>query len=700
MANFPWAYLAMPSVVSIVLLLPASVAVASCGTLSGAPREEAAHAGTVALRPVRNVMMGTNLDGLAYWNTGLPMLDLMKSAGRWLPQNAHEYDTGEPLPLDAEGWVIRVGPSGGAQRHDSVLVNVLHDNPAAPPGMRYVVLYDGSGIVSAVPVDGARTISQVPGRLVVAAGNAGSLYLRVAAGADGVPATVRNIRVVREDRLALYQAGLTFNPDFLDRIDDFQVLRFMDWMNTNAVLDRSGRPLAGDGVDAAPLLAWDDRPKPGDMRWGDGSAGVPVEAMVELANRAGAEPWFNMPVNAGDEYVREFARYVRDHLRPDLRVHVEFSNEVWNTIFPQARYARGRARAVFGPEGDWMEWYGMRAAQIGCIWNDIFGESVTHRGDPGRVLVVYNTQFAWKGLEANGLDTVHWRDAAGAHVRASDYFDEYAITGYYDGAMNTDAAAPAVEAWWRDPDGGYRRAIAALRDRIVEFNVPLYRYHAGQAARRDLQLVTYESGFGEYTPVSRHQQQAYTDFLAKLQARPEIFDLETANYQAFRDAGGALYMNFGIIGMPSKWGSWSALERVDQATSPRYRALIAWLAANPAEPDRGRAFADARIYRGGDAGETIRGSAHGYDVLVGGAGADRFVPGGGPDSRIEGGEGEDILVLSSRPERYRFSQEGSGQVRVSGPDGTQVVTGVEQVSFAGGQPVSLAAAAGRLMATR
>ncbi len=700
MGNFPWAYFAMPGAASIALFVPVFVAVASCEAVSSAPGERAARTEGVATRPVRSMMMGTNLDGLAYWNTGLPMLDLMKSAGHWLPQNAQEYDTGEPLPLDAEGWVTRVAPLGGAQRYDSVLVNVLHDNPAAPPGMRYVVLYDGSGVVSAVPVDGARTVSQVPGRLVVVAGKAGSLYLRVAAGSDGVPATVRNIRVVREDRLALYQAGLTFNPDFLDKIDDFQVLRFMDWMNTNAVLDRSGKPLVGDGIDAAPLLAWEDRPKPGDMRWGDSSAGVPVEAMVELANRVGAEPWFNMPVNAGDDYVREFARYVRDHLRPDLRVHVELSNEVWNTIFPQARYARARARAVFGPEGDWMEWYGMRAAQIGRIWNESFGESGTHQGDPGRVLVVYNTQFAWKGLEANGLDTVHWRDATGKHVRASDYFDEYAITGYYDGAMNTDAVAPAVEAWWRDPDGGYRRAITALSDRIAGFNAPLYRYHAEQAARRGLQLVTYESGFGEYTPVSRHQQQAYTDFLAKLQARPEIFDLEMANYQAFRDAGGTLYMNFGIIGMPSKWGSWSALERVDQASSPRYRALIAWLADNPAGPHRRRAFANARIYMGGDAGETIPGSAQGYDVLVGGNGADRFVPGRGPETRIEGGGGEDVLELPGPPERYRFSQEGDGRVRVSGPNGTQVVTGVEKVSFGKARPVSLATRIERTVATR
>ena len=31
--------------------------------------------------------LGTNLDGLAYWSTAVPTLDLMKSAGAWLPQS-------------------------------------------------------------------------------------------------------------------------------------------------------------------------------------------------------------------------------------------------------------------------------------------------------------------------------------------------------------------------------------------------------------------------------------------------------------------------------------------------------------------------------------------------------------------------------------------------------------------------------------
>jgi hypothetical protein len=528
-----------------------------------------------------SLAIGTNLDGLAYWSPALPTIDLVRSAGEWVPQNDAEYDTGEPISLNANGWVSALPTANTPARYTRVNLNVLHDNPAAPVDARYVLLYSGRGNLRLVEIGGAKTLESTPGRILVTSTSSGGLYLQITATDRSDP--IRDLHVVREDLLPQFEAGQTFNPAFIEKIRPFHTLRFMDWMNTNVMFDRTGKPITEEAQQrTATPIDWADRARPGAMRWGDSSRGVPVEAMVELANRTGAEPWFNMPTNASDDYVRGFATYVRDHLRRDRRIHVEFSNEVWNFAFPQSRYAAARAIKELGPDVKWMEWYGKRAAQVGMIWNRVFGEPIRRGADPGRVLVVYNTQFGWKGLEQLGLETEHWRDAKGTHIRASDYFDEYAITGYYDGTMNTDAAANTVIGWWRDADGGYARALAVLRDRITNFNVPSYVYHAGQAGKRGLRLVSYESGFGEYTPISQHNNQAYTDFLAQLQRRPEFHALETANYTAFKNAGGSLYMNFGIISTPGKWGNWSALESVNQKTSPRYQALVDWIATNPA----------------------------------------------------------------------------------------------------------------------
>lgn len=528
-----------------------------------------------AIRPLA-MPIGTNLDALSYWSPALPLLDLMKSAGPWVPHSDTTYDTGDPIQLDPQGWVERLPDPASGARATSVLVNILHDNPAAQGHTRYAVLYDGKGTIDAT--FGARVVDRSAGRIDVETGDDGGLALVLTAidPADHL----RNIRVVRADLLPLYRSGQSFDPAYLERIGGFPALRFMDWMSTNILYDKAGHALSGDtAIASAPLLDWRDRPRPEDRSWGEAGHGVPVELLVEIANRTGAEPWFTMPINASDDYVRGFATYVRDHLRPELKMHVELSNEVWNWSFPQAHYAEARAHALFGPDAKWLEWYGMRAAQVGAIWKTVFGEPPTRAAKPGRVAMVFGTQFAWKGLEAYGLDTERWRDAQGHMLHPADYFDEYAVAGYYDGIMNTDEAYETVRGWWRDADGGYGRAVAALKARIAQVNAPTYLYHGEQARRHGLRLVTYEAGYGEFTPPSHRDDQAYTDFLAKLQRRPEFRALETQNYRAFQTAGGALFMNYGIIGTPSKWGNWSALESVRQTSSPRYDAMRAWNAA-------------------------------------------------------------------------------------------------------------------------
>ena len=46
---------------------------------------------------------------------------------------------------------------------------------------------------------------------------------------------------------------------------------------------------------------------------------------------------------ASDDYVRQEATFWLTNLRPDVQVYVEHSNEVWNPLFPQGRYATEQA---------------------------------------------------------------------------------------------------------------------------------------------------------------------------------------------------------------------------------------------------------------------------------------------------------------------------------------------------------------------
>lgn len=61
--------------------------------------------------------------------------------------------------------------------------------------------------------------------------------------------------------------------------------------------------------------------------------GAPIEDMIDIANRIGANAWFNIPHAADDDYIQKYAELVKKNLRPDLKVYVEYSNEVWHQGF-------------------------------------------------------------------------------------------------------------------------------------------------------------------------------------------------------------------------------------------------------------------------------------------------------------------------------------------------------------------------------
>ena len=163
-----------------------------------------------------------------------------------------------------------------------------------------------------------------------------------------------------------------------------------------------------------------------------------------------------MPINASDDYVRGFAAYVQAHLRPDLKIHVEYSNEVWNWAFPQAHYALARAQETSGPNDNWMEWYGRRTAQIGKIWNEAFGEPATGTAIPGRVSS--STTHKPLGKDWSSTDSrPTLAGPSGNHIRAADYFESTPspaiIMALFSG--HGDAGVATVQELVEQPDGGY-----------------------------------------------------------------------------------------------------------------------------------------------------------------------------------------------------------------------------------------------------
>lgn len=511
--------------------------------------------------------LGIGLAGIADWSTAMPFLDLMKSSRDWVPQaQGAPWGEGGELDLDADGWVTSLASGQWADRF--VWTNILG---IPMPFSRLVVRWKGTGTID-YPLGLVRVAAESGERRDVVQADPNSDYLVLSLTATDPNDPVREITVTPEEYDSRLVAGEMFNPVWLGILAPFRAVRFMDWMMTNT-----------DGA-----RNWGERPRPEQAAWA--GAGVPVEVMVRLANTLLADPWFNMPHRADDDYVRRFARYVRDHLDPRLVAHVEHSNEVWNWGFPQSHYANEMGRARWTPTGDpedapgdsFIQWHGMRTAVICDIWKkEVFV------GQTGRVRCELGVQTGWKGLEEGALECPAWV-AEGNEACWRHGIDSIAVTTYFSGGVNGgDCNEATVRSWMAQPDGGLATAMEQLRagglltpcsewedtGSVAEL-ADDFAYFKSVADRYGLTMTAYEGG--QHITGNGHATQDDPDFIAFHVALNRDKRM-TARYREmlsqWRAGGGTLLMHFVEAGSYDKWGSWGALEYPAQGSSPKYDAL-------------------------------------------------------------------------------------------------------------------------------
>lgn len=516
----------------------------------------------------KNLSLGTNLGGIADYSTQIPFIDAFKFSRKWITQcirdepgcsggwSTNEFDK---LNLDKQGWVKSLPVPEDPTEYTRV-GTLMFREIGRYPGGKYIVLYEGEGTIEYKFDAHKDKAASRPGRDVinVTPSNAGIYLVITSTDPNKTGNYIRNIHVVPAQYEKTYQTQI-FNPEFIKRIKPFRALRFMDWMSTNN----------------SEQSEWNKRPTVDKATYSyDG--GVPVEIMIELANRLKVDSWFNMPHQATDEYMTNFAQMVKDSLDPKLKVFVELSNEVWNQQFKQQHYASQQGKARWGQNkaDDYMQWYGMRTAQMCNIWKSTFGKQKS------RVVCVMGTQTStsWKGFENFALECSYW--VAEGHKPCYQHgIDVYAITGYFGGGLGSSKNASKVESWLNEPNGSFSKAFEKLKDSI-EKNYENFIKHADIAKQKGLQLVVYEGGQHIVGREGVESNDKLTKFFIELNRRPEMYDLYSQLLNNWKKAGGTLFMNFSDIGKPSKWGSWGVLEHVDQDHSPKYDALIDFIKKN------------------------------------------------------------------------------------------------------------------------
>lgn len=536
-------------------------------SVSGAVLPEAAQAVLpVPGEPLDNPSLAMGLNGISDWSTQHPFIDLMKTARPWighLPGQWGGFDAAQVESsgvLDPAGWPTAL--PDGVERLETF---ILTDQPAGAASLagRYRLTYAGQGRVSVGGI--ARDIDARPGEIWFSY-RPGEGLVSVSLSAIDAADPIRDIAIVRTDHVDRHAAGEVFNPAWVARIADLRALRFMDWMATNG----------------SQIARWEDRPLPSDYSYG--RRGVPVEVMVELANLVGADPWFTMPHMADDAYVEGFARLVHDRLDARRVAYVEYSNEVWNFIFPQTHWAAAQAQARWGDAaGDdaWMQYAGLRAAQVADIWAGVYADA------PERLVRVIATHTGWPGLE-EPLLTAPLAQAEGLPPPVAS-FDAYAISGYFGHEIGGEDLAPALRGWIDDGRAAAQVTQTLRAGSLRALTDELFPYHAGVARQHGLALVMYEGGTHIVGNGELVDDDLLTAFFAAYNYSPEMASLYATAMEAYAANGGTLFNAFVDVAAPSKWGSWGALRHLDDI-NPRWSTLMAFNAL-PGDAARAGDFA-------------------------------------------------------------------------------------------------------------
>ncbi|WP_013334412.1 Ig-like domain-containing protein [Gloeothece verrucosa] len=502
--------------------------------------------GTVSVN-VKTASIGTNLSSIRYYSSQVPFLDLFRSSSNWITQTSTVFNTEEQnlLNLDEHGWVKSLKGTGTSQKFDSVGTLINTSINGKYTGGQYVVLYEGEGTLVYGGDAKKNVAASTLGRDVInVTPTGGGISLKITAtDPNNTGNYLRNIHIVPIEEEFTYSQNV-FNPKFLEKIDPFSTLRFMDWMKPNDVKDSQ----------------WSDRPTLDDARW---TSGAPVEVMVELANRLDANPWFTIPYLASDDYVTQFAEYVRDHLEPGLKVYIQYANEVWNAGFAPYHYVES-----LSPTLNVYQTYAQVATHIADLWDNVFG------ADKDRLIGVLEAQY------------VNPSSATQALPYAGDSLDVIGLNPYLGRDIGSPANSTQVLNWINnEADGGYNKLFQELTQANVltspslNQRLPALSSVAPQwrkiSQNSNLPLVAYEGGQSLVGTKGIENNQAITNLFVNANRDPRMGalynELLTQWYQVL---GGDLFMQFADVAIPGKFGSWGALENLEQTGSPKYDALV------------------------------------------------------------------------------------------------------------------------------
>lgn len=506
-----------------------------------------------------NMAVGMNLVNVNDWSHAWVFRDAFKIARTFTTRSVNtttwDFAYNGPPEMDEDGWVTSIPAETVNENGETTTFwadSILFSEGGNPEGIyRAEWLGEGEITFGANPVETGTTEDGRSYALLEVAEDQ-TLHIRISeTNPDNY---IRDIQVFMPNHegqsleMDNWQPGSDespFHPLFLERLQPFDTIRFMQWQQVN-----------GDDRDI--LTADDLRPV---SHANQGSTvrssfnGVSVEYQVQLANELDSNAWFNMPHQANDDYVRAFAEYVRDNIHDDAEVIVEYSNELWN--FAGGFEANGWIGAQQDlPENEglsFMDVWAQEARRDFVIWSDVFA------GQEDRLTRVAAGQQNNPWLTDQLLQ------------RMNGEFDAVSSTSYSGlGTGNVD---------WISETTTQDDIIDWVLENAVPWSLQTQAAHVEMAEAyseslgREIRFLTYEGGSHLDAFGTEHQ-----DLVHSVQDNPRFTEVYAALLNGMESLGVDMHTQYVFTsqGEPTPWGEFGVLHEMDMPLEDahEYRALV------------------------------------------------------------------------------------------------------------------------------
>ncbi|MDC7221126.1 MAG: hypothetical protein PQJ59_14415 [Spirochaetales bacterium] len=526
--------------------------------------------------------IGMNLHSLNYYTPAPIFTDAMTTAGSmftfYTDESGSAWNTGmiDEVERDSTGYPTYV-PQETSDGHESLirfLINNYYEG-------RYRVFWEGDGTLEA---GGNRLEEDELGYYIDLLGTGGNTWLNITY--SNVDDPLRNIRIIPEDyEMYSYddydpEGFPTFLASYLEGLEEFHALRFMDWVCTNG----SDQVDWGDGSDnnATPDDYTDDRITTDYFSQGT-YQGISFDYAIELCNELQVDAWVCIPHMASDDYITNLAELWRDNLDDGLKIYLEFSNEMWNWNFVQAQWVlyNGSYSDYPEPVDDYVvtqlealgeageghpEKDAFMMARAFYLWDEVFGSEMEER-----VVKVATGQHAWYDNSNRILsylfDESEYYGAIGC--------DALSVGGYFGFSYDNH-----VEWEELGDDLSFQQIYYDTYQYFLESTIEWTEESAAYATEYGIDYYVYEGG--QHMQPYNQSEWDYNQQLWDFQIDERMYELYMHNFDLHvqDNVNCGLFMAFSYIGTrESKYGSWGHLETLDQiggtySDAPKYQALL------------------------------------------------------------------------------------------------------------------------------